>query len=137
MMTDKDVEDFEKMLTNLKAQGVVDTKVKVGDLKILLDDRGPSDLTRRIDELEKENKTLQEKLSKLQKLMFDQFRNKGDMQVAIKHKIKIKEPKFLDQYKAEEEAFPTDDVMRFEEHDEKEYKRHLKKFFKGNNEDHT
>ena len=45
--------------------------------------------------------------------------------------------KFLDQYKAEEEAFPTDDVMRFEEHDEKEYKRHLKKFFKGNNEDHT
>ena len=84
MMTDKDVEDFEKMLTKLKAQGVVDTKVKVGDLKILLDDqryvfRGPLDLTRRIDELEKENKTLQEKLSKLQKLMFDQFRNKGDM----------------------------------------------------------
>jgi len=79
MMTDKDVEDFEKMLTNLKAKGVVDTKVKVGDLKILLDDRGPLDLTRRIDELEKENKTLQEKLSKLQKLMFDQFRNKGDM----------------------------------------------------------
>ena len=60
-------------------KGVGDTKVKVGDLKILLDDRGPSDLTRRIDELEKENKTLQEKLSKLQKLMFDQFRNKGDM----------------------------------------------------------
>ena len=60
MMTDKDVEDFENMLTKLKAQGVVDTKVKVGDLKILLDDRGPLDLTRQIDELKRENKTLQE-----------------------------------------------------------------------------
>jgi len=42
--------------------------------------------------------------------------------MSIKSKIKIKEPKFLDQYKAEEEAFPTDDVVRFEEQDEKEYK---------------
>ena len=79
MMTKKDAEELEKMLTKLKAQGVVDTKVKVGDLKILLDDRGPLDLTRQIDELKRENKTLQEKLSKLQKLMFDQFRNQGDM----------------------------------------------------------
>ena len=77
MMTDEDVKDFNKMLTKFKAQGVVDTKVTVGDLKILLDDRGPLDLTRRIDELELENKTLKERLNKLQKIMFDQFRNKG------------------------------------------------------------
>ena len=50
----------------------------VKDLKkLLLDDRGPLDLTRRIDELEKENKTLKARLDKLQKIMFDQFRNKG------------------------------------------------------------
>ena len=78
-MTDEDVKDFNKMLTKFKAQGVVDTKVTVGDLKILLDDRGPLDLTRRIDELELENKTLKERLNKLQKIMFDQFRNKGSM----------------------------------------------------------
>ena len=77
MMTDEDVEDFNRMLTKFKAQGVVDTKVTVGDLKVLLDDRGPLDLTRRIDELELENKTLKERLNKLQKIMFDQFRNKG------------------------------------------------------------
>ncbi len=77
MMTDEDVEDFNKMLTKFKAQGVVDTKVTVGDLEVLLDDRGPLDLTRRIDELELENKTLKERLNKLQKIMFDQFRNKG------------------------------------------------------------
>ena len=77
MMTDEDVEDFNRMLTKFKAQGVVDTKVTVGDLKVLLDDRGPLDLTRRIDELEAENKTLKERLDKLQKVMFDQFRNKG------------------------------------------------------------
>mgnify|MGYP003142761708 CR=1 FL=1 len=77
MMTDEDVEDFNKMLTKFKAQGVVDTKVTVGDLKVLLDDRGPLDLTRRIDELETENKTLKARLDKLQKVMFDQFRNKG------------------------------------------------------------
>ena len=79
MMTDEDVEDFNKMLTKFKAQGVVDTKVTVGDLEVLLDDRGPLDLTRRIDELEAENKTLKERLNKLQKIMFDQFRNKGSM----------------------------------------------------------
>ena len=77
MMTDEDVKDFNKMLTKFKAQGVVDTKVTVGDLEVLLDDRGPLDLTRRIDELEAENKTLKERLNKLQKIMFDQFRNKG------------------------------------------------------------
>ena len=81
MMTDEDVKDFNKMLTKFKAQGVVDTKVTVGDLEVLLDDRGPLDLTRRIDELEAENKTLKERLNKLQKIMFDQFRNKGSMWV--------------------------------------------------------
>jgi hypothetical protein len=79
MMTDEDVEDFNRMLTKFKAQNVADTKVTVGDLKVLLDDRGPLDLTRRIDELEAENKTLKERLDKLQKVMFDQFRNKGDL----------------------------------------------------------
>ena len=77
MMTDEDVEDFNRMLTKFKAQNVADTKVTVGDLKVLLDDRGPLDLTRRIDELEAENKTLKARLDKLQKIMFDQFRNKG------------------------------------------------------------
>ena len=77
MMTDEDVEDFNRMLTKFKAQNVVDTKVTVGDLKVLIDDRGPLDLTRRIDELEAENKTLKARLDKLQKIMFDQFRNKG------------------------------------------------------------
>ena len=43
----------------------------------LKEDRGPLDLTRRIDELEEENKTLKARLDKLQKIMFDQFRNKG------------------------------------------------------------
>ena len=81
MMTDEDVEDFNRMLTKFKAQNVADTKVTVGDLKVLLDDRGPLDLTRRIDELEAENKTLKERLDKLQKVMFDQFRNKGALWV--------------------------------------------------------
>ena len=47
----------------------------------LKEDRGPLDLTRRIDELEAENKTLKERLDKLQKVMFDQFRNKGALWV--------------------------------------------------------
>ena len=57
--------------------------------------------------------------------------------MSIKSKIKIKEPKFLDQYKAEDEAFPNDDVVRYEEQEEKEYKKQLKKFFKGEDEDNT
>ena len=65
------------MLTKLKDTSV-GTEVTVKILKkLLLDDRGPLDLTRRIDELEAENKTLKERLDKLQKVMFDQFRNKG------------------------------------------------------------
>ena len=56
---------FLKQLEELKAE------------QQLKEDRGPLDLTRRIDELEAENKTLKERLDKLQKVMFDQFRNKG------------------------------------------------------------
>ena len=76
-MTNKDAADFDKQIAQLQDSGVISSEVKVGDLKILLDDRGPLDLTRRIDELELENKTLKERLNKLQKIMFDQFRNKG------------------------------------------------------------
>ncbi len=56
---------FVKQLEELKAE------------QQLKEDRGPLDLTRRIDELEAENKTLKERLDRLQKVMFDQFRNKG------------------------------------------------------------
>ena len=45
----------------------------------LKEDRGPLDLTRRIEELDAENTTLKERLDTLQKVMFDQFRNKGDL----------------------------------------------------------
>jgi len=51
MMTDKDAADFEKQIAQLQDSGVISSEVKVGDLKILLDDRGPLDLTRRIYEL--------------------------------------------------------------------------------------
>ena len=86
MMTNKDAEELEKMLTKLKNTGTVGTEVTVQDFKAIrgwaagncwVDDRGPLDLTRRIDELEAENKTLKARLDKLQKVMFDQFRNKG------------------------------------------------------------
>ena len=80
-MTNKDAADFDKQIAQLQDSGVISSEVKVGDLKILLDDRGPLDLTRRIDELELENKTLKERLNKLQKIMFDQFRNKGALWV--------------------------------------------------------
>ena len=88
MMTNKDAEELEKMLTKLKDTGTVGTEVTVQDFKAIrgwaagncwVDDRGPLDLTRRIDELEAENKTLKARLDKLQKVMFDQFRNKGDL----------------------------------------------------------
>ena len=65
MITKEDAIAFVKQLEELKAE------------QQLKEDRGPMDLTRRIDELEAENKTLKERLDKLQKVMFDQFRNKG------------------------------------------------------------
>jgi len=82
MITKEDAIAFTKQLEELKKERVVGDEVKVKDLrKLLLDDRGPLDLTRRIDELETENKTLKARLDKLQKIMFDQFRNKGALWV--------------------------------------------------------
>ena len=69
MITKEDAIAFVKQLEDLEAQ------------QKLKKDRGPLDLTRRIDELESENKTLKERLDTLQKVMFDQFRNKGDLWV--------------------------------------------------------
>ena len=78
MITKEDVVAFAKQLEELRKERVIGDEVVVKDLKkLLLDDRGPLDLTRRIDELEEENKTLKARLDKLQKIMFDQFRNKG------------------------------------------------------------
>ena len=78
MITKEDAVAFAKQLEELKKERVIGDEVVVKDLKkLLLDDRGPLDLTRRIDELEAENKTLKARLDKLQKIMFDQFRNKG------------------------------------------------------------
>ncbi len=82
MITKEDAVAFAKQLEELRKERVVGDEVKVKDLrKLLLDDRGPLDLTRRIEELEAENKTLKERLDTLQKVMFDQFRNKGDLWV--------------------------------------------------------
>ena len=67
MITKEDAIAFVKQLEELKAE------------QQLKEDRGPLDLTTRIDELEKENKSLKDKLDRLQRLMFDQFRNKGDL----------------------------------------------------------
>ena len=67
MITKEDAMAFVKQLEDLE----VEQKLK--------EDRGPLDLTRRIEELEAENSTLKERLDTLQKVMFDQFRNKGDL----------------------------------------------------------
>ena len=69
MITKEDAIAFVKQLEDLEAE------------QKLKEDRGPLDLTRRIDELEEENKTLKARLDKLQKIMFDQFRNKGALWV--------------------------------------------------------
>ncbi len=69
MITKEDAIAFVKQLDELKAE------------QQLKEERGPLDLTRRIDELEAENKTLKARLDKLQKVMFDQFRNKGALWV--------------------------------------------------------
>mgnify|MGYP003155378903 FL=1 len=67
MITKEDAIAFVKQLEDLEAE------------QKLKEDRGPLDLTRRIEELEAENNTLKERLDTLQKVMFDQFRNKGDL----------------------------------------------------------
>ncbi len=69
MITKEDAIAFVKQLDELKAE------------QQLKEERGPLDLTRRIEELETENKTLKARLDKLQKVMFDQFRNKGALWV--------------------------------------------------------
>ena len=65
MITKEDALAFVKQLEELEAE------------KKLEDDRGPLDLTRRVDELEKENIMLQDQLKRLQKIMIEQYRNKG------------------------------------------------------------
>ena len=71
MITKEDAVAFAKQLEELKKERVIGDEVVVKDLKkLLLDDRGPLDLTRRIDELETENKTLKSRLDKLQKILF-------------------------------------------------------------------
>ena len=67
MITKEDAMAFVKQLEDLEAE------------QKLKEDRGPLDLTRRIEELEAENNTFKERLDTLQKVMFDQFRNKGDL----------------------------------------------------------
>ncbi len=67
MITKEDAIAFVKQLEDLEAE------------QKLKEDRGPLDLTRRIEELEAENSTLKQRLDTLQKVMFDQFRNKGDL----------------------------------------------------------
>ena len=67
MITKEDAIAFVKQLEELKAE------------QQLKEDRGPLDLTRRIEDLETENRSLKDKLDRLQRLMFDQFRNKGDL----------------------------------------------------------
>ena len=67
MITKEDAIAFVKQLEDLKAE------------QKLKEDRGPLDLTRRIEDLETENRSLKDKLDRLQRLMFDQFRNKGNL----------------------------------------------------------
>ena len=50
--------------------------------------------------------------------------------MSIKHKIKIKK-------QPEENKDEIEDVVRYEEQEEKEYRKQLKKFFKGEDEDNT
>ena len=67
MITKEDAIAFVKQLEELKAE------------QQLKEDRGPLDLTKRIEDLETENRSLKDKLDRLQRLMFDQFRNKGNL----------------------------------------------------------
>jgi len=69
MMTEQDIKELEKQLEELKADA--------NRIDAIKEVRGPNDLTRRIDELEKENGMLQQKIKKLQTIMMEQFRNKG------------------------------------------------------------
>jgi uncharacterized coiled-coil DUF342 family protein len=62
-MTNEDAADLEKQLNKMRKKDK--------------EDRGPNDLTRRIDELEKENGMLKNKIKRLQTIMMEQYRNQG------------------------------------------------------------
>ncbi len=64
MMTNEDIIELERQLDSMRKREDIE-------------DRGPNDLTRRIDELEKENSMLKEKIKRLQTIMMEQYRNKG------------------------------------------------------------
>ena len=63
-MTNEDIIELERQLDSMRKREDIE-------------DRGPNDLTRRIDELEKENSMLKEKIKRLQTIMMEQYRNKG------------------------------------------------------------
>ena len=62
-MTNEDAADLEKQLNKMRKKDK--------------EDRGPNDLTRRIDELEKGNGMLKDKIKRLQTIMMEQYRNQG------------------------------------------------------------
>ena len=65
MITKEDAIAFVKQLDEYKKQvdaGVIGTEVTVGDLKILADDRGPLDLTRLLEEKDREIAKLRKQL---------------------------------------------------------------------------
>ena len=62
-MTNEDAADLEKQLNKMRKKDK--------------EDRGPNDLTRRIDELEKENGMLKDKIKRLQTIMMEQYRSQG------------------------------------------------------------
>ena len=64
-MTNEDAADLEKQLNKMRKKDK--------------EDRGPNDLTRRIDELEKENGMLKDKIKRLQTIMMEQYRNQGTL----------------------------------------------------------
>ena len=63
-MTNEDIIELERQLDSMRK-------------KEDIEDRGPYELTRRIDELEKENSMLKEKIKRLQAIMMEQYRNAG------------------------------------------------------------
>ena len=62
-MTNEDAADLEIQINKMRKKDK--------------EDRGPNDLTRLIDELEKENGMLKDKIKRLQAIMMEQYRNKG------------------------------------------------------------
>ena len=55
--------------------------------------------------------------------------------MGVKQKIKIKKPiNNIDEESLPEALLDITEALRFEEHTEEEYRAHLKKFFKGDDE---